>query len=63
MKERYSIEEILNAVNDLSDLKKDKFIDTLIPNKDITTKSDIPSNTLKLIEEAEKNIKIKHRVK
>ncbi len=63
MKERYSIEEILNAVNDLSDLKKDKFIDTSIPNKDITTKSDIPSTTLKLIEEAEKNIKIKHRVK
>tara|TARA_B100000524_G_C23394190_1_gene278009 strand:- start:122 stop:313 length:192 start_codon:yes stop_codon:yes gene_type:complete len=63
MKERYSIEEILNAVNDLSDLKKDKFIDTLIPNKDITTKSDIPSTTLKLIEEAEKNMKIKHRVK
>ena len=63
MKERYSIEEILNAVNDLSNLKKDKFIDTLLTNKDITTKSDIPSNTLKLIEEAEKNIKIKHRAK
>tara|TARA_Y100000992_G_scaffold286260_1_gene237967 strand:+ start:281 stop:472 length:192 start_codon:yes stop_codon:yes gene_type:complete len=63
MKERYSIEEILNAVNDLSDLKKDKFIETLLPNKDITTKSDIPSTTLKLIEEAEKNIKIKHRAK
>ena len=63
MKERYSIEEILNAVNDLSNLKKNKFIDTLLPNKDITTKSDIPSTTLKLIEEAEKNIKIKHRVK
>ena len=63
MKERYSIEEILNAVNDLSNLKKDKFIETLRPNKDITTKSDIPSNTLKLIEEAEKNIKLKHRVK
>ena len=63
MKERYSIEEILNAVNDLSNLKKDKFIDTLIPNKDITTKSDIPITTLKLIEEAEKNIKIKHRAK
>ena len=57
MKERYSIEEILNAVNDLSNLKKNKFIDTLLPNKNITTKSDIPSNTLKLIEEAEKNIK------
>ena len=63
MKERYSIEEILNAVNDLSNLKKDKLIDTLLANKDITTKSDIPSNTLKLIEEAEKNIKIKHRAK
>ena len=63
MKERYSIEEILNAVNDLSNLKKNKFIDTWLPNKDITTKSDIPSTTLKLIEEAEKNIKIKHRAK
>ena len=57
MKEQYSIEEILNAINDLSNQKKDKFIDTLLPNKNITTKSDIPSNTLKLIEEAEKNIK------
>ena len=51
MDERYSIEEILNAVNEL---QKDKKI------KDESTKSkkldnsDIPKNTLRLIEEAEK---------
>ena len=58
MKEQYSINEILNAIDDLQNLKKEKKIDTIVINKPILKKkSDIPSNTLKLIEEAEKNIK------
>ena len=57
MKEQYSVEEILNAINDLQNLKKEKKIDTIVINKPILKKkSDIPTNTLKLIEEAEKTI-------
>ena len=56
MKELYSINEILIAVNDLQNLKKDKKINKIETNNQvIKTKSDIPLNTLKLIEEAEKN--------
>ncbi len=60
MEDDYSIEEILSAVNDLKNLKKKDKI-----NKDSSvpySKSDnlnIPKNTLKLIEEAEKSRKIK----
>ena len=58
MKDQYSINEILNAIDDLQNLKKEKKIDSIVVNKSIPKKnSDIPSNTLKLIEEAEKNIK------
>ena len=60
MKEQYSINEILNAVDDLQNLKKEKEIDAIVINKPIPKKkSDIPSNTLKLIEEAEKTIRSK----
>ena len=60
MKEQYSINEILNAIDDLQNLKKEKKIDTIVINKPILKKkSDIPSNTLKLIEEAEKTIRSK----
>ena len=60
MKEQYSIDEILNAIDDLQNLKKEKKIDTIVINKSIPKKkSDIPSNTLKLIEEAEKTIRSK----
>ena len=60
MEEQYSINEILNAVDDLQNLKKEKKIDTIVINKTIPkNKSDIPSNTLKLIEEAEKTIRSK----
>ena len=60
MKELYSINEILIAVNDLQNLKKDKKINKIETNKQvIKTKSDIPLNTLKLIEEAEKIIRSK----
>ena len=60
MKYQYTINEILNAVDDLQNLKKEKKIETIVINKPITKKkSDIPSNTLKLIEEAEKTIRSK----
>ena len=51
--EKYSIEEILNAVNDLQNLNKDrKNLENQIEKKDRPI--DIPKNTLKIIEEAEK---------
>ena len=61
MKEQYSINEILNAIDDLQNLKKEKKIDTIVINKPIPKKKPdaIPSNTLKLIEEAEKTIRSK----
>ncbi len=62
MKEEYTINEILNAVNDLQNIKKERKIDTIVINKSIAKKkSDIPSSTLKLIEEAEKTIRSKLR--
>ena len=60
MKEQYSIDEILSAIDDLQNLKKEKKINTIVMNKSIKKKSsDIPSNTLELIEEAEKTIRSK----
>ena len=60
MKENYSINEILNAINDLQNFKKEKKPDLIeIKKKNVEIKSDIPSNTLQLIEEAEKTIKLK----
>ena len=60
MQEKYSINEILNAINDLQDIKKEKIVDKITVNKTIPKKrSDIPSNTLRLIEEAEKTIRSK----
>ena len=62
MKESYSIDEILNAINDLQNLKKEKKFNLVTTNKNkIIIKSDIPSNTLQLIEEAENTIKSKSR--
>ena len=62
MKEQYSINEILNDIDDLQDLKKEGKIDPIILDKTIPKKkSDIPTNTLKLIEEAEKTIRSKLR--
>ncbi len=54
MENSYSIEEILSAVSDLHNLKKEK--KDLFKKKITKQKSnlDIPKNTLKLIEEAEK---------
>tara|TARA_Y100000816_G_scaffold285886_1_gene266157 strand:+ start:251 stop:445 length:195 start_codon:yes stop_codon:yes gene_type:complete len=60
MKEHYSINEILNAIDDLQGKKKEKRFDTMLVNQsNPKKKSEIPSNTLKLIEEAEKTIKSK----
>ena len=60
MDEKYSINEILNAINDLQDIKKEKIFDKIKVVKPVSVKkSDIPTNTLKLIEEAEKIIKSK----
>ena len=51
MEEKYSINEILNAVNEINELK----VNTLIKPKKRIDNSDIPANTLKLIEQAEKS--------
>lgn len=60
MKEHYSINEILNAIDDLQSKKKERQVDTILVNQSSPKKkSEIPSNTLKLIEEAEKTIKSK----
>tara|TARA_B100001029_G_C14674724_1_gene241417 strand:- start:34 stop:228 length:195 start_codon:yes stop_codon:yes gene_type:complete len=62
MKEQYSVDEILNAVNDLQNLTKEKKINNIITDKPISNyNSDVPSSTLKLIEEAEKTIRSKNQ--
>ncbi len=55
MKNNYSLDEILNAINDLHKIKKEKKIDQVKENKNMSQNLDIPKNTLKLIEEAEKS--------
>ncbi len=55
MKENYSIDEILSAVDDLQNLKKNKTKKVSNVSNTKTDYSDIPKNTLKLIEEAEKS--------
>ena len=54
MENNYSVEEILSAIDDLQKIKKEKKV---ISNKNTpkTDSSIIPKDTLKLIEEAEKN--------
>ena len=55
MKDLYSIDDILSAVNELEDKKTKKV--KIVNNKPYKKqKDDIPQNTLKLIEEAEKTI-------
>ena len=51
MEEKYSINEILNAVNEINELK----VNTQLKPKRRVDNSDIPANTLKLIEQAEKS--------
>ena len=55
MDDNYSIDEILSAVNDLENISKDK--NKKISKEPLITSetSNIPKNTLRLIEEAEKS--------
>ena len=54
MENNFSIEEILNAVDDLQKIKKEKKIIS-VKNAPKLDSSNIPKDTLKLIEEAEKS--------
>ena len=54
MKNNYSIEEILSAIDDLQKIKKEKKIISVKNTPEIDS-SIIPKDTLKLIEEAENN--------
>ncbi len=54
MENNYSVEEILSAIDDLQKIKKEKKIIS-VKNTSKTDNSIIPKNTLRLIEEAEKN--------
>ena len=55
MKDNYSIDEILLAVDDLQNLKKNKIKKVSKVSNAKIGDSGIPKNTLKLIEEAEKS--------
>ena len=55
MEENYSIDEILSAVDDLQNLKKNKTKKVSNISNAKIEDSSIPKNTLKLIEEAEKS--------
>jgi hypothetical protein len=59
MNTSYNISEILKAVNEINNRKKNKKSEERNePKLDIMkNKDDIPPNTLRLIEESEKNIK------
>ena len=57
MEDQYTINEILSAAHDLRNSKKERKFERIeIKHPQQKKESDIPSNTLKLIEEAEKNI-------
>ena len=55
MKNQYSVDEILEAVNELNSLRKDKKIDIVTSRVKKKTNNDIPDYTISLIEEAEKS--------
>ncbi len=55
MEDNYSIDEILSAVDDLQKISKDKNKKTLKEPSAQFDNSNIPANTLRLIEEAEKS--------
>ena len=55
MENSYSIDEILSAVDDLQNLKRNKTKKVSNDSNAKTDNSDIPKITLKLIEEAEKS--------
>ena len=56
MEETYNIDEILSAVDELSNIKKRKKNINDETNSNEISNANIPKNTLKLIEEAEDNI-------
>ena len=56
MEETYNIDEILSAVDELSNIKKRKKKINDEKNSNEISNANIPKNTLKLIEEAEDNI-------
>ncbi len=55
MEDNYSIDEILSAVDDLQNINKDKDKKNLEETSIKFDNSNIPKNTLRLIEEAEKS--------
>ena len=55
MDDNYSIDEILSAVDDLQNINKDKYKKNLKETSIKFDNSNIPKNTLRLIEEAEKS--------
>ena len=55
MEENYSIDDILSAVDDLQNFKRNKTKKVSSVSNAKTDDSDIPKNTLRLIEEAEKS--------
>ena len=55
MKDNYSIDEILSAVDDLQNFKRNKNNKISAVSNVNTENYGIPKNTLKLIEEAEKS--------
>ena len=55
MEENYSIDEILSAVDDLQNLERNKTKKVFNVSNAKSENSEIPKNTLKLIEEAEKS--------
>ena len=58
MDQKYNISDILDAVNELNQSKPVKKVNSLDYQKPKKiSNEDIPPSTLKLIEEAEKNIK------
>ena len=58
MDQKYNISDILDAVNELNQSKPVKKVNSLDYQKPKKiSNEDIPRSTLKLIEEAEKNIK------
>ena len=55
MENNYTIDEILSAVEDLQKIKKEKKNKGFIDQPAKINEAEIPKNTLKLIEEAEKS--------
>ena len=55
MDDNYSIDEILSADNDLENISKDKNKKILKESSNKFDNSNIPKNTLRMIEEAEKS--------